>query len=104
MERRRKLFHMVRNGIVEVIVTGGRGDWSCLCSERDWTNQWWEKASVLMQHHGPNATSRVTGAQITKAGLVSLGHKALFARRLMQPYHRSDWLKKGDAEQRDNTI
>jgi len=38
------------------------------CSERDWTHQWWEKASAVMQHHGPNAASRVPGVQITKAG------------------------------------
>lgn len=75
-----------------------------MCTERDWTNQWWEKASVVMQHHGPHATSRVPGVQITKSGWGSLGHKDLFARRLVQFYSGSGWLKKSDAEQIENTI
>lgn len=32
------------------------------------------------------------------------GNKALFAGRLVQPYRRSGWLKKGDAEQMESTI
>lgn len=63
-----------------------------------------EKTSAVRQHHGPNATSRVPGVQIIKAAWGSLGHRALFARRLVQPCHRSGWLKKGDTEQRENTI
>lgn len=44
------------------------------------------------------------GESLSPNSLSSLqGQRALFAGRLVQPYHRSSWLKEGDAEQTENT-
>lgn len=88
---------MVCDGIVEVIVTGYCGGVLWRCVFRKGLDKSMVEKSI-MQHHRPNATSRVLAVQITKAGWDSVGHKALFARRLVQPYCGSGWLKKGNAE------